>query len=45
MLYILYDKKTGVVSYDADGSGKGKAVEFGQLDPGLKLTWKNFFVI
>lgn len=43
--YIIYNNKTGVLSYDADGSGKGKAVEFAQLSKNLKLTEKDFFVI
>jgi Ca2+-binding RTX toxin-like protein len=43
--YLIYNKKTGVLSYDADGSGKGKAVEFAQLSKNLKLTEKDFFVI
>jgi Ca2+-binding RTX toxin-like protein len=43
--YIIYNKKTGVLSYDADGSGKGQAVEFAQLKKGLAPTHKDFFVI
>ncbi|MCD6069590.1 MAG: hypothetical protein K0S42_106, partial [Microvirga sp.] len=44
--YIVYNLKTGVLSYDADGSGKGKAVEFAQIAKKLKtLSEKDFFVI
>jgi len=43
--YIIYSKKTGVLSYDADGSGKGQAVEFVQLKKGLAMTYKDVFVI
>ncbi len=43
--YLVYNKKTGVLSYDADGSGKGKAIEIAQLSKNLKLTYKDFFVI
>ena len=44
--YIIYNDKTGVLSYDADGSGKGKAVEFAQLSKKLTtLSHKDFFVI
>ena len=43
--YIVYNLKTGVLSYDADGSGKGKAVEFAQLSRNLKMNEKDFFVI
>jgi serralysin len=43
--YIVYNQKTGALSYDADGSGKGKAVEFAKLKPGLKLTHHDFIVI
>ena len=42
---MLYDKKTGILSYDADGSGRGKAVEFAKLAKNLKMTEKDFFVI
>ncbi|MGF9764874.1 hypothetical protein AAII07_58400 [Microvirga sp. 0TCS3.31] len=43
--YVIYDKKTGVVSYDVDGSGSKAAVEFAQLKTGLGLTYKDFFII
>lgn len=43
--YLVYNKKTGVLSYDADGSGKGKAVEIAQLSKNLKMTYADFLVI
>ena len=43
--HILYDKAKGVLSYDADGSGSGKAVEFATTTKNLKLTEKDFFII
>lgn len=43
--YLVYNKKTGILSYDADGSGSKTAVEFAQLKKGLSLTYKDFFVI
>ncbi|MBD2745718.1 hypothetical protein IC232_03315 [Microvirga sp. BT688] len=43
--YIVYNKKTGVISYDADGSGKAKAVEVASVTKGLKLNYDDFFAI
>ncbi|MBB3020573.1 Ca2+-binding RTX toxin-like protein [Microvirga lupini] len=43
--YVVYNKKTGVLSYDADGSGKGKAIEFAQVKKGLALSHLDIFVI
>ena len=43
--YIVYDKKKGVVFYDADGSDAGKAVEIASLRIKASLTYKDFFVI
>ncbi|MBM6579158.1 hypothetical protein ILT44_03095 [Microvirga sp. BT689] len=43
--YLIYDKKTGVLSYDADGSGSKEAVEFAQLKKGHSLTYRDVFVI
>jgi Ca2+-binding RTX toxin-like protein len=43
--YVVYDSKKGVLYYDADGSGKGLAVEFAQLSKGLKMTYKDFDVL
>ncbi|MEZ0170203.1 calcium-binding protein [Microvirga sp. TS319] len=42
---IIYDKKTGYLSYDADGSGKGAAIVFAKLGAGLKMTAADFQVI
>ncbi|MCG7393864.1 calcium-binding protein [Microvirga sp. ACRRW] len=44
--FILYDKKTGYLSYDADGSGRKHApVEFAKLAKNLPLTFDDFRVI
>jgi hypothetical protein len=43
--YLVYDKAKGVLFYDADGSGKGKAVEIASLSKKLPMTYKDFFVI
>jgi len=43
--YLIYSKKTGVLSYDADGSGSKPAIEIAQLKKGLGLSFKDLFVI
>jgi Ca2+-binding RTX toxin-like protein len=43
--HVIYDKSTGKLSYDADGSGSKKAVEFAMLTKNLAMTHKDFFVI
>jgi Ca2+-binding RTX toxin-like protein len=43
--YIVYNKKTGVLSYDADGSGTRQAVEFALLKNKAALKYDDFFVI
>jgi Ca2+-binding RTX toxin-like protein len=43
--YLIYNKKTGVLYYDADGSGSAKQVEIAKLSKNLKLTEKDFFII
>jgi Ca2+-binding RTX toxin-like protein len=42
---IIYNKNTGALYYDADGTGSTKAVHFATLDKNLKLTAADFFVI
>ena len=43
--YLVYNAKTGVLSYDIDGSGAKAAVAIATLKTGLKLTYADFFVI
>jgi hypothetical protein len=43
--FFIYNKKTGVLSYDADGSGSKAAIEIAQLKKNLKMTYKDFFII
>lgn len=43
--YIVYNKKAGILSYDADGSGKGAAVAFAKVKPGAALTHADIFII
>jgi Ca2+-binding RTX toxin-like protein len=43
--YVIYNSKTGVVSYDADGSGSGKAIEIALIGNKAKLTVSDFVVI
>jgi Ca2+-binding RTX toxin-like protein len=43
--YIVYDKTTGALSYDADGSGSGAAKVFAVIENKAALTAADFFVI
>lgn len=43
--YIVFNKKSGLLSYDADGSGRVKAIAFAKLKPGLGLDAGDFLVI
>ena len=42
---LLYDTDSGQLFYDRDGSGAANKVLFAELDPGLRLTSDDFFVI
>ena len=42
---FLYDTNTGIVSYDADGTGAGAAVQLAQLNTGLSLTVADFVFV
>lgn len=42
---IIYDDQSGKLLYDIDGSGKGSAIHFATIDPGLGLTASNFQII
>ncbi|MBF9196714.1 calcium-binding protein [Microvirga terrestris] len=41
---ILYDKSTGALAYDPDGTGSKAAQQFAILDKNLKMTYKDFVV-
>lgn len=43
--YLIYDRTTGNLSYDADGNGAGAAITFAHLPAGLDLGNANFFVM
>ena len=43
--FVIYDNKKGILYYDADGSGKGAAIQFATLTKNLKMTASDFFVI
>ena len=42
---IIYDKDSGVLYYDADGTGKAGGVAFATISKNLALTYKDFYVI
>ena len=42
---FLYNRNTGTLSFDADGSGNGKAVQFAQLSGKVNLTSQSIFVL
>ncbi len=43
--HIIYNKHTGALFYDPDGTGGSPQVEFAKLDKGLHLRPKDFVVI
>ena len=43
--YLIYDRRTGVLSYDKDGSGAGEAVAIAKMQKNLRLTDKDFLIV
>jgi Ca2+-binding RTX toxin-like protein len=43
--YLIYNRKTGALSYDADGNKAGKAIEIAIFTNKPKFTISDFFVI
>ncbi|HEV2563987.1 MAG TPA: M10 family metallopeptidase C-terminal domain-containing protein [Microvirga sp.] len=42
---IIYDKRTGALSYDSDGTGAAAAVKIATLDKKLKIGFQDVFVV
>jgi Ca2+-binding RTX toxin-like protein len=42
---IIYNNETGILSYDADGSGNGASVQIARLAADLKMAASNFHVV
>jgi len=42
---IIYDKDSGVLYYDADGTGSGKAVAFTTISKYLSMTSKDIYIV
>lgn len=42
---ILYDTDSGILSYDADGTGSIEAIQFARLASGLNLTERDFYIV
>jgi len=43
--HVIYNKKTGALFYDPDGTGAKEAIQFATLAKNLKLTNLDFFVV
>jgi Ca2+-binding RTX toxin-like protein len=43
--YFILDRKKGVLSYDADGSGAHKAIEIATFKKGLKMSYHDLFFV
>ncbi|MGO4705569.1 cadherin domain-containing protein [Microvirga sp. 2MCAF38] len=43
--HIIYNKKTGALYYDPDGTGAAAQIQIAILSKNLKMTYKDFFVI
>jgi Ca2+-binding RTX toxin-like protein len=43
--HVIYNKKTGALFYDADGTGSQAQVQIATLSKNLKMTHKDFFMI
>jgi Ca2+-binding RTX toxin-like protein len=42
---IIYDNKSGALSFDSDGSGAGAAIQFANVGKGLDFSADDFFVV
>jgi serralysin len=42
---IIYNRKTGYIAYDPDGTGETAAVIFARLEKGLRLKASDFYIV
>ena len=42
---IIYNRKTGYIAYDPDGTGETAAVTFARLEKGLRLKASDFYIV
>jgi Ca2+-binding RTX toxin-like protein len=42
---VVYNKATGALLYDADGSGRAAPLHFATVGKDLKMTCADFFVV
>ncbi len=42
---IIYNPATGAIMFDPDGNGAAAAVQFAQVDAGLKVSVTDFYVV
>ncbi|MET0743603.1 MAG: calcium-binding protein, partial [Microvirga sp.] len=43
--HLIYNRSTGALYYDSDGTGAAKQVLLATLSKNLKMTYKDFFVV
>jgi Ca2+-binding RTX toxin-like protein len=43
--HVIYNKKSGALYYDADGTGAKEAIQVAALSRNLKMNEKDFFVL
>ena len=43
--FLIYESDTGDLFYDSNGSASGGRVLFGELDPNLSLTYRDFVIV
>jgi serralysin len=42
---IIYNSATGAIMYDPDGNGAAAAVQFAQVESGIKVSVTDFYIV